>query len=358
MNASRPSSYGFYPRQPLVTKPPVKKSTVGGYVKLFAVIILAAGLIWCGLFISSLGAVSADSLQPQIRVDVGDNCLDDYHGQLKSGSIVDSWTCNGTQSQAWSFSGNLISLKNKYCLAVTTDNKTVIERCSVTAHNQSWSRDGVGLVNNGNHRCLSLPAGKTKVQLITASCSQLTSVNESWTPDYWSGKPLAQMSSPACDQATIGARVACDAEKQWLAWQTEPTLHSVLLNYYTAGNPYEEWCADFVSYIYNEAGAPFKYGERGNGWDEYNANNIRYMGFTYHPANGTYLPQPGDVAFFDYAGGHVEIVAKGGPHPTFIYGDSGTIDPYTGNGNMAENQIVNDGSAGHLMYYLSPNPGV
>ena len=46
MNASRPSSYGFYPRQPLVTKPPVKKSTVGGYVKLFAVIILAAGLIY------------------------------------------------------------------------------------------------------------------------------------------------------------------------------------------------------------------------------------------------------------------------------------------------------------------------
>ena len=121
---------------------------------------------------------------------------------------------------------------------------------------------------------------------------------------------------------------------------------------YTDGAPYEEWCADFVSYIYKEAGYPFTGGET-NGWDENNANKIQFMGFVKHdPAN--YTPKPGDVGYFNYNGGHVEIVISGGAHPTFIYGNSATIDPTTGNGQMESNTIVQDGSLGHLVYYLSP----
>jgi cell wall-associated NlpC family hydrolase len=126
-----------------------------------------------------------------------------------------------------------------------------------------------------------------------------------------------------------------------------------LLNDYTEGNINEEWCADFVSYIYREAGYPFTDGERNN-WDQYTAGDVQYMGFTLHPA-GSYMPEPGDVAYFDYPGGHVEIVVSGGKHPTFIYGDAGTIDPATHNGDMTENSFTNDGAAGQVVYYLSPN---
>ena len=78
------------------------------------------------------------------------------------------------------------------------------------------------------------------------------------------------------------------------------------------------------------------------------------MGFSYHNAS-SYTPRPGDVAYFDYSGGHVEIVVSGGPTPTFVYGDSANIDSSTGNGEMEANTIISDGSMGQVLYYLSPN---
>ena len=169
-------------------------------------------------------------------------------------------------------------------------------------------------------------------------------------PATWS-KHSTGGASLACS-GTEGQVVACEAAKQWITWQTGTPSHNALLNDYSDSNGYEEWCADFISYIYQEAGHPFTNGER-NGWDEYLAGNIQYQGFTYHDA-ANYLPQTGDVAYFDYSGGHVEIVAVGGPKPIFIYGDSGTTDPSTGNGQMAENTITDDGTEGQVIYYLSP----
>jgi hypothetical protein len=140
---------------------------------------------------------------------------------------------------------------------------------------------------------------------------------------------------------------------QWALWQANPNGHTGLLTQFTDGNSYEEWCADFVSYVYKISGYPFQNGERDN-WDEYNANNLVNLNFTVHNA-GSYIPKPGDIAYFDYSGGHVELVVTGGSHPTFIYGDSGTTDPMTGNGEMNEDTLTNDGSAGSVQYYLSPN---
>jgi len=249
--------------------------------------------------------------------------------------------------------GNRIELVNKYCLSVI-NGKVVLDYCSGLA-SQQWSRRGVGFMNLANNKCLSIAGVNPAGQLITASCNNLVNVDESWTPTRWPGEPLDAISSPICRTLPLGKKVACYANRQWLAWQTEPNLHETLISDFSDGHPYEEWCADFVSYIYREAGAPFSNGERGsNGWDQYNANYIQYMGFTYHAADSGYIPKAGDVAFFDYAGGHVEIVVSGGKHPTFIYGDSGTVDPMTGNGDMAKNQIANDGSAGRVVYYLSP----
>jgi hypothetical protein len=150
-----------------------------------------------------------------------------------------------------------------------------------------------------------------------------------------------------------GDKIACVAAQQWILWQSGTVSHNTLLNTYSDGNSYEEWCADFVSYVYKQAGYPFENGER-DGWDEYYAPYIENQGFTYHSAYD-YTPKAGDVAFFDYNGGHVEIVAVGGSKPIFIYGDSGTTDKTTGNGDMADNTITNDGTAGQLIYYLSPN---
>jgi hypothetical protein len=343
------------PRRQLGYAQPQKpKKSFRVKIRLFFVVAICFAVIWGALAVIGINHVSADVSIGEIRSAVAGYCLDDYKSSTKSGSPVYSWRCNGARAENWQVVGSRIKLANQYCLGVI-QNKVVIDNCS-GSKNQQWSRRGAGFENLANSNCLSLAGNNHVGQVITASCSDLTNMSESWTSAHWSGLPLSAISSPTCKDLPLGKRVACYANRQWLAWETEPKLHNILLTDYTDRNPYEEWCADFISYIYREAGAPFSNGERGkNGWDEYNANNIQYMGFTYHAANSGYVPRAGDIAFFDYAGGHVEIVVSGGAHPTFIYGDSGTIDPMTGNGNMAKNQIVNDGSAGHVVYYLSPN---
>ncbi len=332
--------------------PPKKNQS--GFIRLAMLILLSVLLIGSSVNLFGFVNVSADAAQPEIRSSAGDYCLDDFHGDKKPNSIVDAWNCNGTSSQNWSWSGNQIKLDAKYCLDVI-HSKVGLNLCS-TAKDQIWHADSVGLINMSNSQCLNLPGSKTGIQLTTVGCNNLSSVNEAWTPTVWRGKAMLAVSSPPCTQSHIGLRVACFAERQWLAWATEPQLRPYLLNDYTDGNAYEEWCSDFVSYVYREAGRPFSGGERGaNGWDEYNANNIQYMGFSYHQAGSGYVPKAGDVAFFNYPGGHVEIVESGGKHPTFIYGDSGTLDPITHNGDMAKNQITSDGTFGQVIYYLSPD---
>ncbi len=323
--------------------------------KISLLLIVAMFLVWVGFVIVGVNKASADAPIPEIKSGLSGFCIDDYHNVTKPNSRVVDWSCNGTPAQEFSFNGVSIVKDTKYCLDVSGD-KVVINKCSNNLASQKWERDDVGFKNKASNKCLSIPSGTSSKQLILSSCN-FTKLSETWTPSQWSGKPMTLSSDPSCRQANLGNRVACVAKREWLAWQTEPKLHYALLNDYTDGNANEEWCADFVSFVYKEAGAPFSNGER-SGWDEYNANYIQNQGFSYHPANSGYIPKPGDVAYFDYSGGHVEIVVKGGRHPTFIYGDSGTKDPITGNGDMAENQITSNGSAGQVVYYLSPNSSV
>lgn len=293
---------------------------------------------------------------PEIESGVAGLCLDDHRDSHAANATVDSWTCNGTPAQDWSVSDNTIKHDNKYCLSVANNgnkagDKIVSAVCNGEA-GQVWVSAIDGYENPTSALCLNDPSGNNKAQLILSSCNGLTTPREAWMPAIWS--KTNKGASLGC-RGTEEQLVACYAAKQLVLWQSGSVSHSSLLNQYSDGNGYEEWCADFVSYIYKQAGYPFIYGER-NGWDEYVAADVQYENFAYHPAAG-YTPQTGDIAYFDYPGGHVEIVAVGGPKPLFIYGDSAKIDPSTGNGEMAENTITNDGSLGQVMYYLSPLQG-
>ena len=214
---------------------------------------------------------------------------------------------------------------------------------------QVWLRDQSSFYNPNSGLCLSASLGEPSSQLYIDNCN-LSGDQQIWEPSDPTG---ADYGINAICKGDEGIIIACNAEKEWSKWQSLGSNHESLLNTYTDGTPYEEWCADFVSYIYKESGYPFTRGES-DGWDENNANNILNMGFTQHLASSGYLPKAGDVAYFNYSGGHVEVVISGGKKPTFIYGNSGTNDPTTGNGEMATNTITGDGSEGQLIYYLSP----
>jgi len=291
---------------------------------------------------------------PNIKLGSSGLCLDDYQNKLSNSALVEAWKCNDSKAQIWSVQGINIVHNNNYCLGVLNNlqsrgTKVVLSPCN-GSEGQIWLRDQGGYQNPNSTLCLSASPANPNQSVYISSCSDLSNSYETWLPVASANS--TKFIAPNCS-GSEGQLVACYAEKEWTAWQSGNISHETLLNTYTDGTPNEEWCADFVSYIYKEAGFPFTQGSA-NGWDENNANYVQYMGFTLHMAGSGYVPKPGDVGFFSYSDGHVEIVISGGQHPTFIYGDSATIDPTTGNGQMKANTIIGD-SGGQLVYYLSPS---
>lgn len=341
--------YSYYHRRPIpqVSNPKVEKK---GRLRYFVLLAVAVGCLL--LFTSSKG--HADSNAAVIKSDTS-NCLDVYLDSVKPSSVVDSWQCNNSTAQDWSVTRDTIVHDKTLCLSVPGDSqlpsKVVLDTCT-NAPGQIWIRDGNGFINPNSTLCLTEPNNKSGDQLQTEPCGNMTAQNDQAWATYPKGSSAVWTQATPCT-GSKGEQIACQAEKTWISWTSPGANHEALLNNYTDGAPYEEWCADFVSYVYKQAGYPFTGGET-NGWDENIAGNIQNMGFTMHdPSN--YTPKPGDVAFFSYSGGHVEIVVSGGKTPTFIYGNSDTIDPTTGNGQMETNTKLSDGSLGQLVYYLSPN---
>lgn len=289
----------------------------------------------------------AAGVSAAIKSGINGYCLDVHNDRSSPDTEVDSWGCNGSAAQDWTLDIGTIRHDATYCLSVQNNgtnigDKIVLDSCD-QAPGQVWLPDQGGFENPNSGLCLSVPSSQTNQQLVLASCTSLSQPYEVWTTSL----------TERCTDGTEGEKVACYAINEWSRWQSGTPNHEALLNTYTDGAPYEEWCADFVSYVYKEAGYPFTGGET-DGWDENIASNIQNMGFILHPATG-YKPQAGDVAYFDYQGGHVEIVVSGGATPTFVYGNSATIDPTTGNGEMEANTITNKGAEGQVVYYLSPD---
>lgn len=330
---------------PTTVKQNSSTSNGGRLSALFiGVVIVALCLIGAFQLMTSHAATSKYAIESGVK----DYCIDVLHNQSSNNTPVDLYKCNSTMAQDWTVTISNITHDNNNCLSVQNNaknpgTKIVLSQCR-SLPGQVWLRDQTGFYNPNSGLCLYAPIQNTSTQLEIANCN-FDSPTEQWNP--------LNYSLPTCDYSNKGDNVACNAIKEWVGWQSPQSNHSDLLNSYTDGNGYEQWCADFVSYVYKESGYPFTNGER-NGWDEYDANNIQYQGFTYHDASN-YTPKPGDVAYFDYQAGHVEIVVVGGKNPTFIYGDSATPDPQTGNGNMEANTIKSDGAQGGVVYYLSPN---
>lgn len=336
--------YSRYAKQPIAAVP--KRGR-------FFIVKICAVFLFILASVCTFNYVHADSAPTEIRsggASFWPLCLSNQNSNATSSAVGVSH-CGGSSSEYWTTTDTTIQ-HGTDCLSVENNgihagNKVVSDACSIDAPGQVWLRDQTGYQNPNSGLCLAVPS--TGTQLIVASCNTSSDM-QTWTLINSSKNTVVTSS---CNNLPQGKKVACYAIKEWDNWQSKASNHTALLNVYSDGNGYESWCADFVSYVYKEAGYPFTNGERDD-WNEYEADNIQYMGFTVHNV-GDYTPQPGDIAYFDYPGGHVEIVVSGGATPTYVYGDSSITDPTTGNGDMEANTITSDGNLGQIMYYLSPN---
>jgi hypothetical protein len=164
--------------------------------------------------------------------------------------------------------------------------------------------------------------------------------------------PSAPITTPTLSAASAsspGSEIVSIAESQ-IGYQDTPT--GSYCNPYTAhwdagtssscgkGKSAEEWCADFASWVWRQAGVPFTYGY---GSSDINAGAVSFYQWgvangTWHAAGSGYTPQPGDVVVYglntptDTTADHVAIVTGGTTKdPDVIDGDWWN----SGNGSVA-----------------------
>lgn len=104
---------------------------------------------------------------------------------------------------------------------------------------------------------------------------------------------------PALDQTTltpVQRRLLALAKDEYAK---NPVSYDTTVMHYTEGFK-ESWCADFVSWLRNEAGVPFEHPETGY-WRIPGVSTMRdyYRAYNAYFAVGEYTPKLGDMAFYE-----------------------------------------------------------
>lgn len=144
---------------------------------------------------------------------------------------------------------------------------------------------------------------------------------------------LAGLPINNCVSGNVRQAIVQIAQQEFQAWQSGQLKPGTDFFKYSQNRP-EDWCADFVSWVYSQAGDPLSDSNGGNiasvlGIQQV-GQSIRSSKFSYHDSSN-YTPQPGDIAVHIGPGvEHVNIVvAVTNSKITLVGGNQGG----TGGGN-------------------------
>lgn len=172
--------------------------------------------------------------------------------------------------------------------------------------------------------------------------------------------------------STVRQSVICLAQQELALWKSQPgyptpAYAATGLLKYTDGW-YEEWCADFVSWIYNQAGDPFTGGSSG-GWRLSGVSSIQTLdgqntNFHWHPMSSNYTPKPGDIAIYGTKHTSIYISTTNGLS-TYIGGDEGNppygaklptqTPPNPPSGSIVSTDTFSGYYGGGITGYVSPD---
>jgi len=161
----------------------------------------------------------------------------------------------------------------------------------------------------------------------------------------------------------VRQNIVCIAQQQLALWESQsgyPTPSYSETGYYDySENSPEEWCADFVSWVYNQAGDPL---QTTPDWKVSAVETIDSIGnkeqtFHYHAA--PYTPQPGDLAIhynsaYTQPYFHVSIyITTQDGQAQYIAGDTGS-GPYPG-GSIVGIETGNGYYDNDIIGYVTPD---
>ena len=210
-----------------------------------------------------------------------------------------------------------------------------------------------------------------------SSTSSSSSTSQSLQSNSSGSCSVNCQSSTSSNLSQVRQQVVCLAQAQLSLWEGQPGYTSNGSNNFTyahtgylgySQNRSEEWCADFISWIFNQAGDSLSQPNWSISSVETIAN-IQNPNFTIHNQGTPYTPQPGDIVIhYNTTEGYYHInlvVAVGGNSITLIGGDQGgakglnyggtqsgsVVSEYTD--NFSSNNFF--GGSDNVYEYVSPN---
>jgi hypothetical protein len=172
-----------------------------------------------------------------------------------------------------------------------------------------------------------LPATTTQ----NTSCGG-TSAAVNCTPAT-SADPAVATPAPA---TTVATKVVCLAQAEYALWKAGTLKPGTDFHKYSQGLDYD-WCAYFVSWIYNQAGYPMKGTNQGIVGL---VSDIKQLGLDGGRFTFTQTPKPGDLAIHDKGSSHVNMV-------TAVNGNSITM--------IGGNQSSNNFRSSEVSQYITVN---
>jgi hypothetical protein len=158
----------------------------------------------------------------------------------------------------------------------------------------------------------------------------------------------------------VRQNVVCIAQKELALWSSQPGYPWNGTNTYSetgylkySQNRPEEWCSDFATWVFDQAGYPLR---PDPAWNIAYVPNVQAVGeqngnFHWHP-EASYVPKPGDLAI--HGADHINIVVTvTGTNITLIGGDQGN-GPYPG-GSIVSTESESSFHGGGITGYVSPD---
>lgn len=177
-----------------------------------------------------------------------------------------------------------------------------------------------------------------------------------------SGIQVTSSGSASCNSSInlenitgVREKIVALAQQELALWQSGALVPGTGYKKYSQ-NRSENWCADFTSWIYNQAGVPLSNTKDGNVAAVQSQMEIGKKTGRFHPKEG-YTPKPGDIVIRKNGVSHVNIVIS--VTGTWPDGKSTTIGGNQGGGRGGFNaskvtQYSESLSKGEITGYVSP----
>lgn len=156
------------------------------------------------------------------------------------------------------------------------------------------------------------------------------------------------------DLSPVRQSVVCIAQAELALWKSGSLIPGTSFHKYSQGRD-ENWCADFASWVYNQANYPLSDSTKDGNVPA--VSSVRKIGqaegkFHWHVARG-YTPRPGDLVIHENGDSHVNIVtAVNGSSYTVIGGNQSSYNFH--NSNVSQYDISSSNSQ-DVTGFVSPD---